>query len=212
MNIATAIGYYKEEANFFAPDYEQDNELLRNFKSEHPTLSVDDVITLREILLHDDWTSKFFVADLLYLYDDFEIELLEPLIENAISFNDPSFNRIFLKPCIRVFGVTHVSNILAEKFISSDPIRKISISSLVYWLERSNNNEISNLERAIVNRSKRTDNIIELYYYNRYFPDKVALDVDIPHNAEELISRIKGNAELEDFLFNKLGWQKMNGS
>jgi hypothetical protein len=212
MNIATAIGHYKEQANFFAPDYERENKVLRNFKNEHPRLSADDVNTLRGILLHDDGDSKFFVADLLYLYDDFDIELFEPLIESAITFNDPSFTWVFLRPCIRVFGVNHVSNILAEKFITSDPVRKIRISSLVYWLERTNNIEISNLEKAIVDRSKRTDNIIELYYYNRYFPDKVALDQEIPHNAEELINRIKGNVELEDFLFNKLGWQKMKDS
>jgi hypothetical protein len=212
MNITTVIEHYKEEANFFSPDYEQENELLRNFKNDHPTLSVEEVNVLRNILFEDDLTSKFFVADLLYLYEDFDIKLLEPLIENAISFSDPSFNRIFLRPCMRVFGVSHVSNILAEKFISSDPVRKIGISSLVYWLEKTDNSEISNLEQAIVNRSKRTDNIIELYYYNRYFPDKVSLDENIPKNAEELINRIKGNAELEDFLFNKLGWQKMNGS
>ena len=211
MNIDTAIELYKAEANFFAPDYNQDNQTLFNFKKEHPTIAGSETDRLKQILLSGAWEEKFFVADLLYLYDDFDVKLLDPMIENAISYGDPSFNRIFLRPCLRVFGVATVSNLLAEKFVPSDAFRKIRISSLVYWLEKTSDNEIIKLEEVIVNRSKRTDNIIELYYYNRYLPDKVALSEDIPHDAEELINRIKGNTELEDFLFNKLGWQKMNG-
>jgi len=213
MNIKTAIREYKDEANFFAPDYEQENETLTKFKSAHPTISNSEIETFKEILTtSNDWEEKFFVADLLYLYPSFDTVLLDPLVENAISYSDPSFNRIFLRPCMKVFGVQLVSDILAEKFASADIVRKISISSLVYWLERNDNHQIKNLEDAIVDRSNKTDNIIELYHYNRYFPDKVALLKRIPHDAEELINYIKGDPELEDLLFNKLGWQKMNGS
>ena len=212
MKIDKAIEQYKAEANFFAPDHEQENLTLSNFKKEHPALSETDVRAFKKILKADNWNEKFFVADLLYLYDEFDVKLLDPMVENAISFRDPSYNRIFLKPCIRVFGTSTVSNLLADKFVDSDAIRKIRISSLIYWLEKTNDSEIEKLEQAIVNRSKQTDNIIELYYYNRYFPDKVALNHNIPHDAAELINRIKGNSELEDLLFNGLGWQRTKDS
>src|SRR3954466_13869737 len=105
MNIATAIEQYKIEANFFAPDYEQENQTLNKFKNEHPTLSIDEADSLKEMLLSGDWSEKIFVADLLYLYQDFDIKLLDPMLENAITFIDPGLNRIFLRPCIRRFGV-----------------------------------------------------------------------------------------------------------
>ena len=208
MKIDKAIAQYIAEANFFAPDRGQENLTLHNFKKEHPDLSDSNVRALRKILKADNWQEKFFVVDLLYLYESFDESLLNPMIENAISSPDPSSNRIFLRPCMRVFGISTVSNLLAEKFIDSDAVRKIRISSLVYWLQRDNDGDIDKLEQAIVNRSKQTDNIVELYHYNRYFPDKVALDQNIPHNAEELINQIKGNIELEDLLFNGLGWQR----
>jgi hypothetical protein len=212
MDITIAIREYKKEGNFFAPDYEQENEILNKFKDDHPTISKFEIETFNKILTtSNDWEEKFFVADLLYLYPTFDIILLDPLIENAISYSDPSFNRIFLRPCITVFGVQLVSDILADKFSSSDIVTKINISSLVYWLERNDNHEISNLEDVIVDRSNKTDNIIELYHYNRYFPDKVGLSKKIPQDAEELIRCIKDNNKLEDLLFNKLGWRQMKG-
>jgi hypothetical protein len=114
MNIKTAIKEYKDEANFFAPDYEQENETLTKFKADHPTISNSEIETFKDILTtSNDWEEKIFVADLLYLYPSFDTILLEPLVENAISFSDPSFNRIFLRPCTRVFGVQLVSDILA---------------------------------------------------------------------------------------------------
>ncbi len=211
MNLAKAIRDYKESGNYFAPDYERDNEVLSQFKTDSSQLSLSDTEALIAILKNSgDWDDKFFVADLLYLYDSFDIRLLDPLLENAISFSDPGFNRIFLNPCLSVFGTEMVSNILAEKFIVSEPIRKIRISSLVYWIEREDDAEIKSLEDAIVDRALTTHNIIELYYYNRYFPDKVGINKQIPANAEELINFIKGNQELEDFLFNQLGWTKPN--
>jgi hypothetical protein len=213
MNITKAIRDYKESGNYFAPDYERDNEVLSQFKTDSPQLSLSNTEELIAILKNSsNWDDKFFVADLLYLYDLFDIKLLDPLLENAIAFSDPSFNRIFLKPCLRVFGSEMVSNLLAEKFIAAEPIRKVRISSLVYWIEREDDSEIKNLQDAIIDRASNTNNIIELYYYNRYFPDKVGINRRIPNNAEELITCIKGNPELEDFLFNKLGWTKPNTS
>ncbi len=211
MKLATAIKEYIESEDFFAPDYERDNKVLSQFKQDSPGLSATETQELKNILKKNNaWPDKFFVADLLYLYDSFDIELLDPLIENAIIYPDPGFNRIFLRPGLRIFGTELISEILAKKFAEGDIIRKIRISSLVYWIERENNSQIKKLEDAIVKQAKKTDNIIELYYYNRYFPDKVGLEQRIPNNANELIEAINGNAELEEILYNGLGWTKPN--
>jgi hypothetical protein len=209
MKIAAAIKEYIRSGNFSAPDYEQDNKILSRFKKDSPELSALESRELIKILKKaDEWPKKLFAADLLYLYDSFDIEILDPLIENAIIYPDTSFNRIFLRPALRVFGTELISEILAQKFVEGEIIRKIRISSLVYWIEREDNSQTKKLEDAIVKQAKKTDNIIELYYYNRYFPDKVGIEQRIPNNADELIEVINGNTELEHILYNRLGWTK----
>jgi hypothetical protein len=76
---------------------------------------------------------KYFVADLLYLYPSFSRELLDPLIECAIAHKDPSFNRIFLRPCINSFGLENVTNLLIEKG-NKDSSKMDGINRLKYWL------------------------------------------------------------------------------
>src|SRR6266404_4443694 len=202
MKLTIAIKKYIESGDFFAPDYNRDNKVLSQFKQDSPELSLTETKKLKTILKKsNEWVDKFFVADLLYLYDTFDIELLDPLIENAIMYPDPGFNRIFLRPGLRIFGSELISEILAKKFIDGDIMRKIRISSLVYWIEKEDNSQIKKLEDAIVKQASKTDNIIELYYYNRYFPDKVAIEQRIPSNANELIEAINGNAGLEELLY-----------
>jgi hypothetical protein len=209
MKIAAAIKEYIKSGDFFARDYEQDNKILSQFKKDSPELSAMETRELIKILKkNDEWPKKLFAADLLYFYDSFDIEILDPLIENAIIYPDASFKRIFLRPALRVFGTELISEILTQKFVEGDVIRKIRISSLVYWIEREDNSQTKKLEDAIVKQAKKTDNIIELYYYNRYFPDKVGIEQRIPNNADELIEVINGNTELEDILYNRLGWTK----
>ena len=211
MKLTTLIKEYIKAGDFFAPDYERDNKVLNRFKQDSPELSSPETKELIRILKKSkDWPSKFFVADLLYLYDSFDIELLDPLLENAILYPDAGFNRIFLRPGLKIFGTELISERLAQKFVEADIIRKIRISSLVYWIEKEDNSQVQKLEDAIVKQAKKTDNIIELYYYNRYFPDKVGIEQRIPNNANELIEVINGNSELEEILYNGLGWTKPN--
>jgi hypothetical protein len=213
MKLSTVIKEYLKAGDFFAPDYERDNKVLNRFKQDSPELSSTETKELMSILKKSkDWPSKFFVADLLYLYDSFDIELLDPLLESAILYPDAGFNRIFLRPGLKTFGTELISERLAQKFVEADIIRKIRISSLVYWIEKEDNSQVQKLEDAIVKQAKKTDNIIELYYYNRYFPDKVGIEQRIPNNANELIEVINGNTELEEILYNGLGWTKPNTS
>ncbi|HKC35786.1 MAG TPA: hypothetical protein VKB95_06975, partial [Chitinophagaceae bacterium] len=64
MNLAKAIRDYKESGNYFAPDYERDNEVLSQFKTDSSQLSLSDTEALIAILKNSgDWDDKFFVAD-----------------------------------------------------------------------------------------------------------------------------------------------------
>ena len=209
MNIERAIEKYIELGDFFSPDYEQENEVLTEFKKESPELSQLQITELVEILEKGtDWNKKFFVADLLYLYDKIDEKLYDPLIDSAIEYRDPSFNRIFLKPCINTFGVEKIAKTLTEKFKNADIKNKTSISTLVYWLRPQENGEAEILHSEIINRANKTDNLIELYYYNLRYSDKIKSNKRIPTDANGLINAVKGNSELEHILYDQLKWER----
>lgn len=211
MDIQTTINKYKDIGDFFDPDYKRDNDLLSSFKAEFIDLSKDQTAELVKILNgNGDMKDKYFVADILYLYDSFSVDLFEPLINTAINFRDPSFNRVFLRPCIRVFGVKAVADMLADKFNTGDIVQRLSISTLLYHLRPQENGNADNLHKAILKRADETTNLIELYYYKLRYSDRIKNGNKIPNNANDLITLVKGNKEYEDLLFNKLGWTNKN--
>ncbi|HEX8278910.1 MAG TPA: hypothetical protein VF540_09455 [Segetibacter sp.] len=210
MTIQTTVDRYKSLGNYFAPDYKQDNEVLEEFKRNNPLLSKRQVNELVDLLkTSNDITDKYFVADLLYLYDKFDRELLEPLLETAISHKDPSFNRIFLRPCLTAFGIKAVAAALTDKFNQGTIDERIGISNLIYWLRPRG--EAGSLHQAILEKAKKTTNLIELYHYKLCYPDEIENSNKIPNSADELVKVIKGNKEYEDLLFATLGWTKNNG-
>jgi len=209
MDIQTALNNYKSLGDFFAPDYLRDNAVLNSFKRDNPTLSEEHTTQLCEILRrNNDIIDKYFVADLLYLYVRFDEELLEPLLITAINLNDPSFNRIFLRPCIKAFGSKAVADYLAERFRESEVEERIGISCLVYWLHPQENGEADNLHNTILQHANATENLIERYYYKLRYSDRIRDSDSIPNNADELMVAIRGNTEYENFLFDKLNWRK----
>lgn len=64
MNMQTTLDNYKSLGHYFAPDYEQDNEVLNDFKKNNPNLSRQQTSKLVDILKNSkDITDKYFVAD-----------------------------------------------------------------------------------------------------------------------------------------------------
>ncbi len=212
MDINTTLDNYKSLGTYFAPEYEQENEILDGFRLDNPILSKQQTTQLVDILTRsNDLCDKYFVADLLYLYNNFDHELLEPLLLAAIRHKDPSFNRIFLRPCITAFGIKTVADSLAAKFNKADVLQRIGICNLVYWLRPKENGETDNLDQAILGRAGETENLIELYFYKLRYSDKIKSTHQIPNSAEELMKVIIGNEEYESLLFDKLNWTKNNG-
>lgn len=209
MEIKATIIKYKEFGDFFSPEYGCENEVLNEFKRLNQKLREDQKFQLIEILKTGvDNQEKYFVADLLYLYNDFDIELLEPMIFTAIKHKDPSFNRIFLNPCINRFGIKTVIEILKVKFMEGDILCRIGIVNLAYWLRPQEVGVTDILDEIIINEANKSNNLIEKYFYKLRFGDKISSHAEIPNNADELIKAISGQIEYEDILFNKLGWNK----
>jgi hypothetical protein len=106
--VLDAIKKYKELGEYYCSEYGRSNEALDDFKSRNPTLSKDHTLQLKEVLDAASQYDKVFVADLLYLYNDFDEKLLEPMVTTAIRYRDPSFNRVFVNPCLSRFGYKKV--------------------------------------------------------------------------------------------------------
>jgi hypothetical protein len=66
-------------------------------------------------------------------------DLFEPLLKCAIEDEDPSFNRIFLRPCISAFGFDTVRKALAEKDETGNIPVQEDIKRLQYWLHPKEN-------------------------------------------------------------------------
>lgn len=209
MEIKAALEKYKIIGKYFDPDYERENEALTEFKASNQNLSDQQTAELLNLLQSDsEMPDKYFVADLLYLYNSFSRDLFESLLTTAIHYKDPSFNRIFLIPCLNAFGTKAVANYLAYQFSKGDIIERIGISNLIYWLKPQGNSEADELHHTILEKANNTSNLIELYHYKLRYRNKLNHITNIPDNAENLIKAIKGNKEYEELLFDKLGWIK----
>ena len=139
MEVSDYLKLYKELGDYFAPDYEQENEVLSAFKKENPTLSIKQVLEFKTILQNSrPINDKYFVADVLYMYSSFSEDLLEPLVDCAIANQDQSFNRIFIRPCIVSFGIDRVKKIIEEKG-EQDSSKLEGIERLKYWLHPKEN-------------------------------------------------------------------------
>lgn len=206
MTIEESLIQYKQLAEFFSPEYDRENEVLKSFKKKNKRLSHNQTFELQSLLKNsNDWQDKYFVADLLYLYKKFDWTLVEPLLNCAIEFKDPSFNRIFLIPCLRAFGTKKISLMLHDKFINGDIVTRIGISNLCYWIRPKKDSDIDALRNAIIEQVRKTQNLVELYHYRLAVGESVN-DKDAPRNAAELSEAIEGNEELEDLLYSKLSW------
>jgi hypothetical protein len=208
MTINQAIADYLKLAEFFNLDYGSENEVLSSFKAVHPSLTGPQATDLVDVLRSEsDWNLKFFVADLLYLYPDFPEVLIEPMLQCAVTYQDPSFDRIFLRPCVKRVGVAAVVKRLVRYLEEGTARERMGVTWLSYHI-RGSEPDKAILREAMERQSSMTTNPVELYHC------KLRLDKDqprfsgIPDDADGLVQLVKGKPELEDFLFNQLGWSR----
>jgi hypothetical protein len=132
MTISEALTQYLELGSYFDPEYGRENEALNSFKRENPILSVTHAQELIDILkdLSGDNKRTYFVADLAYLYNSLPIELVIQLLNTAAAWDDRSFNRIFLRPCLTSLPHEKITWLLRRRF----RLYPTGVKSLVYHL------------------------------------------------------------------------------
>ena len=208
MTIDETYRKYLERGEFNNPDYEREDKILESFKAKNDQLSKAQESKLVEYLERDsqDWKSQYFVADLLYFYSDFSQPLMKSMLQTGVSHQDPSFNRVFLRPCVRSDKKKEAMHWLKEKLKTGILIERIGVSNLYYWLGTENVDR-SELRAEIYHKSKYTDNIVELYFYQLAIGSLGFRFRQIPKDADSLIRKIKGNSPHERFLSEDLGWR-----
>lgn len=225
MTLEQTKAAYLKSGEFFNPDYGRENEVLSTYKTSQGSLSETDAITLIDLLKSKtDWEEKFFVADLLYLYPDFPEALVDPMLHCAVTYPDPSFDRIFLRPCLKRIGVSAVVDKLINVLDKGTVVERMGVAQLAYWIPRppiehngsswqqmklpGTNEAMLVLHKAMVDQVTKTTNPIELYHYKLVMDKSLPQFAGIPDDAMGLTELVKGKPELENLLFNQLGWQR----
>lgn len=91
----------------------------------------EEIATFKEFLL--DYESKWFVAQLFSRLEEIPEELFDSFIHASIHKTDPSSNRAYIEPCLRVFGFERVFESLNTCFKQGDNQTKIGVCQAFYW-------------------------------------------------------------------------------
>ncbi|WP_020531058.1 hypothetical protein [Flexithrix dorotheae] len=106
-------------------------EIVYEIRESNKIWNDKDINCFTEYLKNNDY--KWFVANLFALQENIPEQLLEPFINAAIDEPDPSFNRKFINPCLRVFGFEKVFELLDKRFLEGNKPIKIGVCNAYYW-------------------------------------------------------------------------------
>jgi hypothetical protein len=80
-----------------------------------------------------DGKKKWFVQLLCARSDILPEDFFMPLVRAAVYEDDPSYNRDFVDPCIRIFGVRRVSEALLNFVSTGTNFEKAGAVNALYW-------------------------------------------------------------------------------
>ncbi len=123
--------HVEQEKVFLYERYENDQLFIafRNSYGKH--LDESESTYLTEILRDEEW--KWFVPHVVRVMEKFPNSLLEALMHTAINEKDPSYNGIFIDPCIRVYDVFSVNKIVLGYLKNGTYEEKIGALKAIYW-------------------------------------------------------------------------------
>ncbi|QYJ89551.1 hypothetical protein [Shewanella halotolerans] len=85
-------------------------------------------------LTHD--SKKWFVAKLLEKVNPVPKALFDDLVFASLIENDPSFNKWFIAPCVRTFGVDAVKSRIMTFSVHPQVIENDGVTKVMYWIPR----------------------------------------------------------------------------
>lgn len=85
-------------------------------------------------LVHDD--KKWFVAKLLEKVNPVPKALFDDLVLAALMERDPSFNKWFIAPCVKSFGIEQVKSKIMIFAPHPQVIENEGVNKVMYWVPR----------------------------------------------------------------------------
>jgi hypothetical protein len=120
-----------EIERFFKPSIKPVPQAIERFEAA----TGDDVQWLTAALRDD--ARKWFVADAAAAATVIPEDLCTPMLDAAVEEIDPSFDRRFVEPCVRVFGARRVNEYLLEVLESGDSFQKAGAVCALNWAQVS---------------------------------------------------------------------------
>jgi hypothetical protein len=106
-------------------------DIVNDIRNSKYIWSTQDMDTFKAFLKHNE--KKWFVVNLFSKLDIIPEQLFQPFIEAAIHETNPSANRYFIEPCLRVFGFERVFESLNLHFQNGNNDTKIGVCKAYYW-------------------------------------------------------------------------------
>ncbi len=108
----------------------------------------------------DDSKRKWFVAE-VFRYQKLPKRLFVPMLRAGILERDPSYNRLFIDPCVHGFGATRVCSALLKYLEHGSNEEKAGAASALFWAWRPKPGEdMSDLQGRV------RDNLLREFVYN----------------------------------------------
>lgn len=139
-----------------------------------------------------DRKKKWFVQLLCARSDTLPEDFFMPLVRAAVYEDDPSYNREFVNPCIRIFGVRRVSEALLNYVSTGTNFEKAGAVNALYWALGSPNNADEIEDIHIRRRSMYLQEFIANRNLNvrRSLISKLVLDPNkYPENLAPLVEK-----------------------
>ena len=104
--------------------------IASNFPRDNP----EALAWFTAALAHDE--KKWFVAKLLEKVNPVPKALFDDLVFAALLEDDPSFNKWFIAPCVRSFGVEQVKSRIMTFAPHPQVIENEGVNKVMYWVPR----------------------------------------------------------------------------
>lgn len=96
-----------------------------------PFVSADEIEFIKELLSKEN--EKWFVADYLRYMESMPDALLMPVLLTGLKEKDPSYDRYFVRPCVRMYGCIEILDRI-ELLYDNDKTLGLGTLSLLYYV------------------------------------------------------------------------------
>ncbi|WP_340680842.1 hypothetical protein [Paraglaciecola sp.] len=105
-------------------------EITSNFPKDNP----HSLAWFTAALVHED--KKWFVVKLLEKVNPVPKALFDDLVLAALTEHDPSFNKWFIAPCVKSFGVEQVKSKIMALAPHPQVVENEGVNKVMYWVPR----------------------------------------------------------------------------